>query len=73
MVNIKYVDVLMSMAFINWMQSIGYLVVKRTFTIEFIPTYHSKALPRGGSIDLRGHMNKVARKLFIEFKGHVES
>jgi len=73
MVNIKYVDVQMSTAFINWMQAIGYIVVRRTFSIEFIPTYHSKALPRGGSIDFKGRMNKVANKLFIEFKGHVES
>ena len=73
MVNIKYVDVLMSMAFINWMQAIGYKIIQRKLGLEFIPTYHSKALPRGGLIDFKGRMNKVARKLFIEFKGHVES
>ena len=73
MVNIKYVDVLMSAAFITWMQAIGYKIIQRKLGLEFIPTYHSKALPRGGVIDFSGRMNKVARKLFIEFKGHVES
>lgn len=73
MVKNKRIEPWMSEAFLIWIRYLGYRIVTKGFYIEFIPTYTSKNLPRGGSIDHLGRLNKQASKLFTEFKGHLEA
>jgi len=63
----------MSEAFLLWVQYIGYRIVTKGMHSEFVPTYISKNLPRGGSIDCNGRLNKAASNLFKEFKDHVRA
>lgn len=72
MVKNKRIEPWMSEAFLIWIRYLGYRIVTKGFCTEFIPTYTSKNLPRGASIDHLGRLNKQASKLFIEFKGHLE-
>ncbi len=71
--NIKHVPVWMTDAFLIWLRYIGYRIVSRGLTIEFLPKHKCKNLPRGGCIQHNGQMNKVANTLFAEFKEHVEA
>ncbi|MBJ8440065.1 hypothetical protein [Acinetobacter junii] len=73
MVKITRIEQWKSEAFLLWCSWLGYRIVNKGFQTEFVPTYSSKNLPRGGSIDHQGRLNKVASKLFTEFKEHLES
>lgn len=71
--NINRVEPWMSDAFLIWLRYIGYRIKTKGLSIEFLPTYKCKNLPRGGSIQHNVQMNKVANKLFAEFEEHVEA
>ena len=71
MVKNKRIEPWMSAAFLIWIRYLGYRIVTKGFCTEFIPTYTSKNLPRGASIDHLGRLNRQASKLFVEFKGHL--
>lgn len=73
MVKITRIEQWKSEAFLLWCSWLGYRIVNKGFQTEFVPTYNSKNLPRGGSIDHQGRLNKVASKLFTEFKEHLEA
>lgn len=69
----EHIEPWMSEAFLIWVQYIGYRIVTKGLHSEFVPTYVSKQLPRGGSIDHRGRLNKAASNLFKEFKDHLRA
>ena len=60
-------------AFIIWLQYIGYRIQAKGMQVDFIPTYPSKHLPRGGCIKQDGRLNRQANTLFKEFQGHLDA
>ena len=71
MVKIKHMPTWESVAFINWLQMIGYKVLQRGMQIDLIPRYRCKLNPRGGQIYYNGQMNKTAKLLLKEFREHL--